>query len=588
MGVRARIEQSAPNRPPTMGEGDVDAGILWDWFVKSENFLRHKGTPAANMVKTVAYGMTSVHAIRWLAANGPGLPSMEWDTYKDQMRALFLPTDWEYTARMAVLRLKQGSRPFMDFALDAMGRNNLLAGTASFMNDDFLQDAIEAGMDPELAVECHRENTNTIMNFRPWLDEVKRLDEQRRQRFEEIAKEFARLNIRTTVPGRVPFKMAGVVNTTKPAAPQASSSQTSSFIPIPKLTEEERVLLKENGGCFKCRRFFAGHIGPRCPNPPLDGATYKTLTAQDIPKKMSTAASRGASTGRVAAVLTPGSASFVEEELINFDSRVETVAAVLPNVVSAVVDTGSPDYSDDECAPFLCSNLFWNCHLPSASLTSPVPVKGLVDDGSSVVLIKEDLARRLKLPILQASEPFTCQAAFSANNVSLSLSSFVKIRPESIDGRFSSCTLRAFVSPTLVTDLILGLPFLSSNSLVVNHGSKSCIVRLDNATSYDLLHPNAYVPSKPMPRWKSGHVRASEVRAARRRAQPALQDVLLGPEMARGSRGNNVIAAIKEHIEDLNAIETFEAQLKRMDGEMKRKYADLFTTFPIRLITDSF
>ncbi|KAF9498758.1 hypothetical protein BDN71DRAFT_1503819 [Pleurotus eryngii] len=39
MGVRAKVEQSAPNRPPTMGEGDVDASILWDWFTKSENFL---------------------------------------------------------------------------------------------------------------------------------------------------------------------------------------------------------------------------------------------------------------------------------------------------------------------------------------------------------------------------------------------------------------------------------------------------------------------------------------------------------------------------------------------------------------------
>ncbi|KAF9487602.1 hypothetical protein BDN71DRAFT_1513801 [Pleurotus eryngii] len=441
MGVCAKIEQSAPNHPPTMGEGDIDTALLWDWFIKSENFLRHKNTMAQDMVKTVAYGMTSVYAICWLAANGPLLLEMDWDTNKEQMHVLFLPTDWEYTARMAVLRLKQGSRPFMDFALDTMARNNLLASTVSFMNNDFLRDAIEAGMDPELAQECHRENTNRLTKFRAWLDEVKRLDERRRQRFNKIAKEFARLSIRTTVPGRVPPKMAAFAKLTASSSSSSSSTTQSMFVPIPKLTDAERCLLQENGGCYKCRRFFAGHIGPRCPNPPIDGASYKTLTTADVPAHPASYLARG-NTARVATIVEGGSATV--EELINFESSVETVAAVLPNIASAVVETGSPDYSDDD-------------------------------------------------------------------------------------------------------------------------------------TSYDLLHASASVASRPVPLWKTGHTRASEVCAAQRRAHPAIRDVLLGEEMTaclrprlnahpsrgqRGSRSSNIIAALKECIEDLNTIETFEAQLK--------------------------
>ncbi|KAF9493237.1 hypothetical protein BDN71DRAFT_1432689 [Pleurotus eryngii] len=158
MGVQAKIEQSALNRLPTMGEGDIDTSLLWDWFTKAKNFLQHKAIPPKDMVKTVAYRMSSVHAIHWLAAAGPLLDRMDWDTYKEQMR---------------------GNCPFMDFALEVMGKNNLLAGTPSFMNDDFLRDVMEAGMEPDLAQECHHENANAFLDFRPWLDEVKRLNKQR-------------------------------------------------------------------------------------------------------------------------------------------------------------------------------------------------------------------------------------------------------------------------------------------------------------------------------------------------------------------------------------------------------------------------
>ncbi|KAG9218260.1 hypothetical protein CCMSSC00406_0005941 [Pleurotus cornucopiae] len=53
----------------------------------------------------------------------------------------------------------------------------------------------------------------------------------------------------------------------------------------------------------------------------------------------------------------------------------------------------------------------------------------------------------------------------------------------------------------------------------------------------------------------------------------------LGWHPARGARGAeplNIIAAMKCRIEDLNNQTAFEGQLKHMDGEMKKEYADLF------------
>ncbi|KAF9490560.1 hypothetical protein BDN71DRAFT_1399764, partial [Pleurotus eryngii] len=67
------------------------------------------------------------------------------------------------------------------------------------------------------------------------------------------------------------------------------------------------TLLQEHGGCYKCHKFYAGHIGPHCPNPLINGATYKTLTAADVPGCPAAYTSCGSSSSStcVAAVVGP-------------------------------------------------------------------------------------------------------------------------------------------------------------------------------------------------------------------------------------------------------------------------------------------
>jgi hypothetical protein len=132
------------------------------------------------------------------------------------------------------------------------------------------------------------------------------------------------------------------------------SSSSRHFTRLPPLTDDERQLLRDNEGCFKCREPFVQHSSNNCPNGFPDGATYKPLTAASI-----------------AAKKTRKNSSTV---------AVEMLSAVL----------GDESDSSEECvAPFTTPHLTWDCPVDSPVVSSSVIVSVLIDHGSPAVLIDE-------------------------------------------------------------------------------------------------------------------------------------------------------------------------------------------------------
>ncbi|KAF9500330.1 hypothetical protein BDN71DRAFT_1357162, partial [Pleurotus eryngii] len=171
--------------------------------------------------------------------------------------------------------LQQGSHSFVNFSVDMMGHNNLLASTDSFFNDEFLCDIMNVNMDHELAQECNHENIVSIVSFCDWLNKVKCLDERKHQRLEENERTLTLINAKTNT---------SCPNTSCPSfQPHNTNSPTASstFVPMPKLTEDEHTLLSENSGCYKCQHFWAGHVGACCMAPFIDTSKYKMLTTRD-------------------------------------------------------------------------------------------------------------------------------------------------------------------------------------------------------------------------------------------------------------------------------------------------------------------
>ena len=136
---------------------------------------------------------------------------------------------------------------------------------------------------------------------------------------------------------------------------------------LPGLTEEERDLLQNNGGCFKCQKFFAGHISRNCAaGPPLENL-YRTLTANDV--------ARAKATTKCA---TP--VAHIAEATPVSNTATDLIAVLLP---SSMITKGSgSDISNDSlssvCSPTMKrKHLYWNCHINGTTADLSVKCRAL-------------------------------------------------------------------------------------------------------------------------------------------------------------------------------------------------------------------
>ncbi|KAH9010868.1 hypothetical protein EDB85DRAFT_2160526 [Lactarius pseudohatsudake] len=110
---------------------------------------------------------------------------------------------------------------------------------------------------------------------------------------------------------------------------------TASTFP-PKLTGEERRLLQEHEGCFKCRVFYAGHRADKCAIT-LSGKNYRTLTVQDALRAKPTV-------GKANTWSVPVGA--IADTSTNADLVFEPLAAIFPST-SMMAENSFSDASEN-------------------------------------------------------------------------------------------------------------------------------------------------------------------------------------------------------------------------------------------------
>jgi hypothetical protein len=491
--AQASVDQSSPSKVPLLLARDISPSVMREFEDGCLAYFGQKAMDAKVQVRMIAPGICDCCIRDWITADRDRIYALSFVDFMSEFRTNYLKPDWEATTHRELLGMTQGSQTFWNFQAAVKSKNSLLFGTKSYLAEDKLRHQIEAAIDANLARKCNSEKVDKVIDFKEWLNEVKRVDENvraERHEFELIAKASHESNRRHNNTLTEPSRRANT-NTTTATSSSSVATQTNSFKTCPRLTPAERQLLYDNEGCLKCRRVFCNHMSKHCPNGFPKADNYKVLTQADVdrakrnrPHPVATVANRSSSEPTQELETHPVAA------VMSMMHPVAYVASNTSNVIGDGVDTSGSDQStistnhcmpltprkagnplaeghavDTVTAPFHVPHLFWNCVINSDLHDYPVPINALIDHGSHAVLIREDLVDQLGLRRHRLPKPEKVELTMSQGDakVEFELTEWVKLKLHDPSFFYSARTVRAIIAPGLCSPVILGLPFLVHN-----------------------------------------------------------------------------------------------------------------------------
>ena len=487
-GQTAIVTQLDMRHPPTVSEGDITPQVVSDFEYSAKMFfVNAKGGVTDDQKVARVLGCFMDALVRdWVDCEMNTLIALSFPDFMKTFRERWLSPNWEHeiTAQILGARLDPIKDRFENWVTRIQKLNVTLRGTTSHLDNVKLRAQLEAGLDLDLRILAADNGAHEIKDLQTWVEKVRTLDRKRqndrKRRLSEL-EQYLRNPKRTYAPDRTQTL------TTQPPASSSSENKGAGRTFPPRLTDEERKLLQDNDGCFKCRRFYAGHRAEAC-TAILSGKGYKTLTSQD--------AARAKANRFPPRSTTVASITEVDPEEDNPTPAIrDTVAAIFPDMHDF-----SDDPDDEETllsvspTPLQCEHLFWKCHLTTP--TGLTNTTALIDSGAHIVLIRASLVQRLNLPRTPLATPQHVNVAISPGQTAHTLTHYVEISPSTVSHSFTSKPLQAIIVENLCAPIILGLPFLVTNRITCNYARRECNVTV-NGKIINLLDQHA-VPSKPI------------------------------------------------------------------------------------------
>lgn len=521
---------------PVLTAGRITPLTLQAWALACKRYQKHAGKTPAEIVSFVAEAMMEPRLVAWYQAGQRRIDTLTLNQYLEELAQLVLEKNWAHRIRDEIISSRQGNKLFIDWKIEIENLNAILTTSAAThaLSTANLKVQLEANLNPELKLSLLNEPALGV-TLDTWSIEVKERDDRikaedaRTQRIIDAnsSARTAKRNEKKDLLSRISDSPRSKGNTS------ASTGSTAARKFLPKLLDTEKRLLDEHNGCTRCRTFYSGHRSMDCPmritNTWPDADTY-------IPLTLTSALAAKPTTNTL-----PAAAAFVSYTDDETDSYVDSTPFTVQHI-RATFDAFGPNVSE-----------------------FPLSVTALLDDGCPSTVISAALAdqlglRRYPLPAKEdnlsslSQSPLTCKE-------------YVKLELTSGNGEWKSNIIRAKVNAGLPIPLLLGLPFLSSNQIVVDPHART---GKDKRNGYDIVNPpttsRELLPDRVVP----------PPTPKKKRTPPVNLQEVSEPPLAGYLLPAPIMAAVLERMETLAFMKT----LTKKDLEYKKKNND---RFPLRL-----
>lgn len=151
------VEHPITKHCPILTAGDVTPKSLIDLEDAHNEYFIAKDIVDADKVKKILGGFKCVHIRNWIASERARILLLPYADFMKELRANYLPPDWEETVRAQILGMKMGkSDKFWDWCQEMRAINIILRGTPSHLSDIALRNQLEAALEPSLLNYCFR------------------------------------------------------------------------------------------------------------------------------------------------------------------------------------------------------------------------------------------------------------------------------------------------------------------------------------------------------------------------------------------------------------------------------------------------